>query len=375
MKDPNEGGPDLPSYAITSRDQIREALLDSALVHDRQPTDELVGTNSGMTSFNTLEGAEHTEHRMRVSRPLSRGRINGLSPTVRSVAEELLTNKIAGSLFDLGDGYARRLCTIGAARVLGFGRDEGRAVADLAQGVIMVENATRRKLNIFKIFRKLGTLVDATTALAPRDRDATLVASLLDAGADRQDVLGVGMALFISGELAARALLVCISASGQGTEVGDLSDEAIDSLIAEGEIITNIRRVATRDTRVGDLDLHTGQMISLVVHEVRGDQLGQPAVSWPFGLGRHYCLGAPWTRLVASVGAIAFWDTYPNAIIVERGVSSGGPGGLVSLVAKILAQSRGLSKPEVTAEGSNDPNTSRTGAYASQTSPHRLRDS
>jgi hypothetical protein len=113
-----------------------------------------------------------------------------------------------------------------------------------------------------------------------------------------EDRIGALMVLLISGRvLLQRALLGCLlSMCESGAEVD------IDKALSDSEIVPWVDRLAVRDIEVCGQTLAEGDRLRLDLRLVANSGGSR---SLPFGLGAHYCLGAPLTRKVCETVLLA----------------------------------------------------------------------
>jgi cytochrome P450 len=315
-----------PTAELTSNHDVIAALTNSDLVPDVSTSEEFVGHNPDVTFFQALRGTEHACRRARVSRVLGAQAVRRWEPWLRDEALRQACAFDAGGQIEVGDQFARPLCADGVAYILSLPRSEVRALISPARQVMdATRTERRRQLAGYRAF-----LVAKESLERSRRGELTsgLISTLVKAEVDPSDILGIVMPLLVGGiELTARALLATLVRALANPRGVDCSDASIDAAIGESGIIPGVPRVVTRDTSVGDTDLQNGDRIALMLHA----DTASSARPLPFGLGAHFCMGAPWTRAVARSGAMALLEVFPMTRVQSVTTAIGAPGGPVTV--------------------------------------------
>ncbi|MFT4188072.1 MAG: cytochrome P450 [Aeromicrobium sp.] len=310
---------------------------------DHEPTEQ-------MEPFNTLhrnqlmenEPPEHTRMRRLLAGAFGRGHVERMRPRIEALAAEM-----AGALgprADLLADFAEPLPVFVIADLLGFPRDDHVSLRAWSQAIVRmyepaVDEATRRAAARASV--KFADYVRAvveerrgnpgedlvTDLIAARDEgeklsDDELVATvvlLLNAGHEASvNTFGNGLvALLAHPEQEARVR------SGE-VDV----PTALEELIRFDAPLQLFERTSTEDARIAGTTVRAGQKVACLMGSANRDAAvfanadafdvsRDPNPHVGFGLGRHFCLGAPLARLELGISLRVLLDQFSRIELVE----------------------------------------------------------
>ncbi len=282
----------------------------------------------------TMLGSDPPRHnRLRglVSQAFTPRMVEQLEPRIRQVANELMDEVAAAGSVDIVDGLAAPLPVIMIAEILGIpseDRDRFRTwsdavIATLGTGAASggdVRNDASPQL-IEELREYLGAMVERRR----QDPRADLISALIAAEAtgDRLssvELMQMLILLLVAGNetttnLISNAIIEFMDHPAELARVREnpaLLPTAIEEVMRFSSPVQATIRRATRDTEVGGKSITTGQPILVWIGSANrdADQFPDPerfdVARTPnrhigFGLGIHFCLGAPLARLEAKI--------------------------------------------------------------------------
>ncbi len=288
------------------------------------------------------EPPEHTRLRRPVAKAFSRGHVERLRPRVRELAAELLA-EVDPSGFDLIADYAEPLPVLVIADLLGVPRSYAHDLRDWSQAIVRmyevtpspetVDAAVRAASDFAALVRELVAARRATPAddlitdlAATELSDDEVVAAvvlLLNAGHEASvNVFGNGAVAMLrrglrpGADIAATveemlrfdsALQLFERTATEDVEF-DHGPQAV--VVREGEKIAALLGAANRDPAVFDEP-----------DEFRVDRT--PNNHLAFGVGVHFCLGAPLARMELAESVPELFETIPDLELAGEPESRG----------------------------------------------------
>jgi len=280
----------------------------------------------------------HTRFRHLVNKAFTLRRIEALKPWIASVVNELLNEMTAQPESELMQAYAIPLPVKVIAKMLGIpGEDYVRFKqwSDTFLAFSSMRPDERAKSNQ-EMMTYFGHIAAARRAQGAEDLITALVEASVD-GESLQDaeIIGFCMLALIAGNETTTNLI--------GNMLGILLDrpELWDRLRANRSLVDvvieetlrlespfqRLSRITTRDTEVSGVAIPQGSLITIYYGAANRDpeefpnpnefQLDRDLRNHvAFGMGIHYCLGAPLARAEASITLNTFLDRFP---VIERG--------------------------------------------------------
>jgi len=289
---------------------------------DREPAEV-------MEPFNLLhrnqmmenEPPEHTRLRRPVARAFARGHVERLRPRVRELAAGLL-DEVDPARFDVIEAYAEPLPVLVIAELLGVPASYAPDLRSWSQAIVrmyepspapaVVEAAVRAATDFAGLVRELigerrqrpadDLISDLATTDLTEDEQVAAVVLLLNAGHEASvNVFGNGLVAMLR----------------LGLVPGDDVALTVEEMLRFDSALQLFERTATEPVQVGDVRLEPGQRIAALLGAANRDPAvferpddfdvaRDPNPHLAFGVGVHFCLGAPLARmeLVESVGAL-----------------------------------------------------------------------
>jgi len=305
---------------------------------DREPVDQLEPFN--LLHRNQMmenEPPEHTRLRRPVASAFARGHIERLRPRVRELAATLLA-EVDGA-FDVIESYAEPLPVLVIAELLGVPasyapslRDWSQAIVrmyEVAPSVAVVEAAVRAATDFAELVRSLAAHRRQTPA---RDLISDLVATELS----EDEVVAAVVLLLNAGHEAS----VNVFGNGltamlrRGLRPGPDVAACVEEMLRFDPALHLFERTATEDVEVGGVVVERGQKIAALLGAANRDPAvferpddfevtRDPNPHLAFGVGVHFCLGAPLARMELAESLQALFSAYPRLSLAGEPESRG----------------------------------------------------
>ncbi|GAA1478471.1 cytochrome P450 [Nocardioides aestuarii] len=309
------------------------------LWHDRQPADV-------MEPFNLLhrnqmmenEPPEHTRLRRPVASAFARGHVERLRPRVRALATELL-DEVDPTGFDVVEAYAEPLPVLVIAELLGVPATYAPQLRDWSQAIVRMYEpspspavtaaAVAAAVEFAGLVRELigdrrrtpadDLISDLAATGLSEDEQVAAVVLLLNAGHEASvNVFGNGLVAMLR----------------RGLVPGGDVALTVEEMLRFDSALQLFERTATEPVQVGDVVLQPGEKVAALLGAANRDPAvfarpeefdvaRDPNPHLAFGVGVHFCLGAPLARmeLVESVGAL--FDRFPDLGLAAEPESRG----------------------------------------------------
>ncbi|MDH5252187.1 MAG: cytochrome P450 [Nitrospira sp.] len=280
----------------------------------------------------------HTRFRHLVNKAFTLRRIEALKPWIASVVNELLNEMTAQPESELMQAYAIPLPVKVIAKMLGIpGEDYVRFKqwSDTFLAFSSMRPDERAKSNQ-EMMTYFGHIAAARRAQGAEDLITALVEASVD-GESLQDAEIIGfciLALIAGNETTTNLIGNMLGILLDRPELWDrlranrsLVDVVIEETLRLESPFQRLSRITTRDTEVSGVAIPQGSLITIYYGAANRDpeefpnpnefQLDRDLRNHvAFGMGIHYCLGAPLARAEASITLNTFLDRFP---VIERG--------------------------------------------------------
>ncbi len=307
--------------------------------HDREPA-------SYLEPFNVLhrnqmmehEPPEHTRLRRPVAAAFSRGHVERLRPRVRELAAELLEAVDPASFDAVGD-FAEPLPVLVISELLGVPRSHAPQLRAWSQAIVRMYEPSPS-----------GEVVDAAVAAAGdfaallRDladqRRATptddLITDLVATDLSADEVVASAVLLLNAGHEASVNVFGngLVALLERGLRPADDVALTVEEMLRFDSALQLFERTATAPVSVGDVVVEPGQRIAALLGAANRDPevfadadsvdvRRDPNPHLAFGVGVHFCLGAPLARMELAESLAALFATYPDLHLAGRPESRG----------------------------------------------------
>ena len=306
---------------------------------DKEPTDYLEPFN--LLHRNQMmenEPPEHTRLRRPVASAFNRGHVERLRPRVRDLAAQLLEEVDPGG-FELIEAYAEPLPVLVIADLLGVPRTHTHELRQWSQAIVKmyevapsqatVDNAVRAAVDFAALVRDLvaarrtrpaeDLITDLVATELTEDEVVAAVVLLLNAGHEASvNVFGNGLVAMLRRGLR------------PGTDVG----LTVEEMLRFDSALQLFERTATEEVQIGGVIVEQGQKIAALLgagnrdpaafeepDEFRVDRDPNPHLA--FGVGVHFCLGAPLARMELGESVRLLFETFPDLALVGEPESRG----------------------------------------------------
>ena len=306
---------------------------------DRQPA-------SYLEPFNLLhrnqmmenEPPEHTRLRRPVAQAFARGHIERLRPRVRSLAASLL-EEVSGNGFDVISAYAEPLPVLVIAELLGVPASYAGSLRDWSQAIVrmyepspatdVVDAAVKAAEDFAGLVRSLVTerrakpaedlITDLVATELTEDEVVAAVVLLLNAGHEASvNVFGNGLVAMLR----------------RGLRPAPDVALTVEEMLRFDSALQLFERTATEPVEVGGVRIAPGEKIAVLLGSANRDPavFEEPGKFRPdrtpnnhvaFGVGVHFCLGAPLARMELVESVTQLFETFPGLTLAGESVSRG----------------------------------------------------
>lgn len=339
----------LQAWVATSHTAVSAVLRERRLgriFRDREPTSQWETFNwLHSDSILDSEPPKHTRLRRLIAGAFGRGHVQRLAPRIEALAEGLLAEAVErAEAFDLIESYAEPLPVLVIAELLGFPDADQHLLRPWSQAIVKMyevdrtpdqERQAREACRDFAAYvsdlaadraRRPGTdlltdlvqVRDGTDKLSEHELIATVVL-LLNAGHEASvNGFGNGVHSWLR--------------AGKPGALDPLDPAGIDLLVEEflrhDSPLQLFERTATQDVTIGQVAIQEGQKAMALLgaanrdpdvftdpDDFRPDRT--PNNHLAFGLGIHFCVGAPLARLEMQISTRLLLSRCPDLRLVE----------------------------------------------------------
>ena len=342
-----------PAWLITRYDDVAASLKDERFVKDRGNalSPQQAGKQPWVPDLfkplarNMLDvdAPDHTRLRQLVHKAFTPGLVERLRERVQGLTEELMAAAERRGRMDLIADYALPIPATIIAEMLGvppsdrhrFHRWSRVIVASNPSGWSMV----RAIPSAIAFLRYIRKLVQARRS-SPRDDLVTALVQAEEEGArlDEDELVSMIFLLLIAGHettvnLIGNGMFALLRHPDQMKRLRDepgMIKIAVEELLRfDGPLETATERYAREDVEVAGTVIRRGELVYAVLASANRDERQftdpdrldlsrEPNKHLAFGLGVHYCLGAPLARLEGQIAIGALVSRLPNIRLTRR---------------------------------------------------------
>ena len=280
----------------------------------------------------------HTRFRRLVNKAFTLKRVEALEPWITQVANEQLRETGRGEV-DIVQSYTIPLPVKVIARLLGIPGEEYptfKRWSDTFISALISISMEERMKNTQEMIAYFGQMAAARRTHGADDLITALVEAEVDGESlDEWEILGFCILLLIAGNetttnLMGNILNVLVERPDLWQRLREdrsLVETVIEETLRYESPVQQLFRVATRDVEVSGVKIAEGDMVMVFFGAANRDPLEFPNPDEfrldrdlrnhvSFGMGIHYCLGAPLARAEARISLNAFLDRFP---VLQRG--------------------------------------------------------
>lgn len=335
----HEGSGMYLTFAHATVGQVQRDRRLGRLWKDKEPLDVLEPFN--LLHRNQMmenEPPEHTRLRRPVASAFARGHIERLRPRVRELAASLLED-VDPDGFDVIEGYAEPLPVLVIADLLGVPRSYAHDLRDWSQAIVRmyevapsqqtVDEAVRAATDFAGLVRELvgerrtapqeDLITDLVATELTEDEVVAAVVLLLNAGHEASvNVFGNGLTAMLR----------------RGLRPAEDVTKTVEEMLRFDSALQLFERTATEDVEVGGVVVEEGQKIAALLGAANRDPAvfdapdefvvdRDPNNHLAFGVGVHFCLGAPLARMELAESVPALFETFPDLALTGEPESRG----------------------------------------------------
>jgi cytochrome P450 len=299
-----------------------------------------------------MDPPDHTRLRGLVAKAFTPRVVEGLRPAIKQIAGELLDKAVAKGQLELIRDFAFPLPAIVIATMLGVppeDRDQLNAWSEsfgalLEGGTLTMEDAFLALHGVSEFIAYFRQIIRERRS-APRD---DLLQAMINAeeqgdALSEEELLGNCVLLMAAGHGTTMhligngtlALLLNPSQLQRLREEPTLMPSAVAELLRYDSPVQMTSRRAKEDMRIGDKQISAGQEVIMCTGAANHDpaQFSDPdrlRLDRPenrhlsFGLGIHFCLGAPLARLEGEIAFSTLLHRFPNLRLASEEIERGG---------------------------------------------------
>ena len=308
---------------------------------DREPAERLAPFN--LLHRNQMmenEPPEHTRLRRPVASAFSRGHVERLRARVRALASELLDEVDASRPFDVVESYAEPLPVLVIAELLGVPRSHAHDLRDWSQAIVrMYEPSPDESVVAAAVAaaEDFAALVRDLVAVRRRQPADDLITDLAGTELSDDEVVAAVVLLLNAGHEASVNVfgngLVAMLRRGlrPGTDVA----ACVEEMLRFDSALQLFERTATAEVELpGGIVVRPGERVSALLGAAnrdpavfeRPDEFDVARATNPhlaFGVGVHFCLGAPLARMELTESVALLFERLPDLALAGEPESRG----------------------------------------------------
>ena len=308
---------------------------------DREPAERLEPFN--LLHRNQMmenEPPEHTRLRRPVASAFSRGHVERLRPRVRELATELLAEVDASAPFDVVEAYAEPLPVLVIAELLGVPRSHVHDLREWSQAIVrMYEPAPDEAVVAAAVgaAEDFAALVRDLLAVRRRQPAADLITDLAATELSDDEVVAAVVLLLNAGHEASVNVFGngLVAMLRRGLRPGSDVAACVEEMLRFDSALQLFERTATEQVELpGGIVVQPGEKVSALLGAANRDPAvferpdefdvaRAPNPHLAFGVGVHFCLGAPLARMELTESVALLFERLPDLALAGEPESRG----------------------------------------------------
>jgi len=307
--------------------------------HDREPAAYLEPFN--LLHRNQMmenEPPEHTRLRRPVAAAFNRGHIERLRPRVRELAAELLA-AVDPAAFDAVGDFAEPLPVLVISELLGVPRAHAPQLREWSQAIVrMYEPAPSTEVVAAAVIasRDFAALVRDIAELRRTTPADDLISDLVMTDLSPDEVVASAVLLLNAGHEASVNVFGngLVALLQRGLRPAEDVPLTVEEMLRFDSALQLFVRTATAPVTIGDVVVEPGEKVAALLGAANRDPdvfadadtldvRREPNPHLAFGVGVHFCLGAPLARMELAESLSAMFATYPDLRLAGDPVSRG----------------------------------------------------
>jgi cytochrome P450 len=309
------------------------------LWRDREPA-------SYLEPFNLLhrnqmmehEPPEHTRLRRPVAASFSRGHVERLRPRVRALAAGLLAG-VDPNGFDAVRDFAEPLPVLVISELLGVPPEHAADLRRWSQAIVRMYEPTPSAAVVDAAVGAAADFAALTRSLADARRSAPtddLISDLVQTELSDDEVVAAVVLLLNAGHEASVNVFGngLVAMLQRGLRPGPDAAVTVEEMLRFDSALQLFERTATAPVEIGGVVVEEGQKIAALLGAANRDPQvfpdadafdvrRDPNPHLAFGVGVHFCLGAPLARMELAESLTALFATYPGLTLAGNVESRG----------------------------------------------------